>query len=53
MQSQDPVLEVLEKLTEKTPDALLPLIEAYREKGLDGLDGAWKKIIKDAIDANQ
>lgn len=53
MKNQDPVLEVLEKLAAKTPDALLPLIETYRTKGVDGLDEAWKQILKDAINENQ
>ena len=53
MKNQDPVLEVLEKLASKTPDALLPLIETYRTEGIDGLDETWKQIIKDAISENQ
>ncbi|HXR49998.1 MAG TPA: hypothetical protein VN778_03145 [Verrucomicrobiae bacterium] len=52
MKNQDPVLDVLEKLASKTPDALLPLIAAYRSKGIDGLDDAWKQILKDAIGEN-
>jgi hypothetical protein len=52
MQNQDPLLQVFEKLADKTPDALLPIIEAYRKKGVDGLDEAWKQIIKDAISEN-
>jgi hypothetical protein len=53
MKNQDPVLEVLDKLASKTPDALLPLIETYRIKGIDGLDETWKQIVKDAISENQ
>jgi hypothetical protein len=53
MKNQEPVLEALEKLASKTPDTLLPLIEAYHTKGVDGLDDTWKQIIKDAISENQ
>lgn len=53
MSNQDPVLEVLLKLEATAPVALKPLIEAYRAKGIDGLDESWKAIVQEAIDENQ
>lgn len=50
MSDQDPVLEVLSALKGTLPDSLQPLVPAYEEKGVDGLDEAWKAILKAAID---
>ena len=49
MKSQDPVLDALDAIEADLPEKVQPLIEAYKNKGVDGLDEGWRKIIKDIV----
>lgn len=53
MKNTDPVLQTLIELEKSIPDSIKPLVKQYKNKGLEGLDEAWKEIVKEAINENQ
>lgn len=46
MKNQDPVITALDSLKADLPETIQPLIDAYRNDGVDGLDASWREQIK-------